>query len=123
MLDQVHCQYVPHVVALQAGQKLTVHSADDTMHNIDGHPSINPQFNVAQSHAGASRALSFQAAEIFPVKCDVHPWMQAYIAVFDNNCFAVTKDDETFEIHNVPPGSLLPGRLARNITDKLRQND
>jgi hypothetical protein len=104
VLDQVHCQYVPHVVALQIGQKLIVRSSDDTMHNIHGQPRINPAFNFAQIRVGVENVVSFKAAEIFPVQCDVHPWMNATIAVFDSSCFAVTGDDGSFEIRSVPPG-------------------
>jgi hypothetical protein len=39
-----------------------------------------------------------------PVKCDVHPWMNAYIHVLDHPYFAVTQQDGTFEIKGLPPG-------------------
>ncbi len=39
------------------------------------------------------------------MKCDVHPWMTAYIGVFDSDYFAVTAADGSFEIKGLPPGS------------------
>src|ERR1041385_8695627 len=39
-----------------------------------------------------------KAAEYFRVKCDVHPWMSAYIGVFEHPFFAVTKPDGTYTI-------------------------
>jgi hypothetical protein len=39
-----------------------------------------------------------KAAENFRVKCDVHPWMSAYIGVFEHPFFAVTKEDGTYAI-------------------------
>jgi hypothetical protein len=40
-----------------------------------------------------------------PVKCNVHPWMKAYIAVVGNPYFQVTGDDGSFTLKNVPPGT------------------
>src|SRR5438046_3184583 len=40
----------------------------------------------------------FKAAEMFRVKCDVHPWMSAYIGVFVHPYFAVSKEDGTYKI-------------------------
>ena len=37
-------------------------------------------------------------------KCDVHPWMFAYVALIEHSHFAVTKEDGTFTIKNVPAG-------------------
>ena len=36
--------------------------------------------------------------EYFRVKCDVHPWMNAWVAVIDNPYFAVTDKDGKFAL-------------------------
>jgi hypothetical protein len=41
---------------------------------------------------------------MIPVGCDVHPWMRAFISVFDHPFFTVTKEDGTFEIKGLPAG-------------------
>lgn len=104
-LDQINCQFVPHVVALRTGQTLHVSSADPTLHNVHGLCTANDAFNFALIAPGQSKDLTFSQPERFPVRCDVHPWMKAYIQVFDHPYFAVTTKDGTFEIRNVPPGS------------------
>ena len=38
------------------------------------------------------------------IKCDVHPWMKAYVSVFDHPYFSVTDDTGRYQIDNVPPG-------------------
>ena len=38
------------------------------------------------------------------VECNIHSWMDAYIGAVPHPYFAVTGNDGTFEIHNVPPG-------------------
>jgi hypothetical protein len=39
------------------------------------------------------------------VKCDVHPWMNAYIGVVNHPYFAVSANGGNFELKNVPPGT------------------
>jgi uncharacterized protein (DUF2141 family) len=38
------------------------------------------------------------------VKCEVHPWMGAWVGVLDHPFFAVTGDDGTFTIKDLPAG-------------------
>ena len=42
---------------------------------------------------------------LFKVKCDVHPWMNAYVAVMTHPYFAVTGKDGKFSIPNLPDGT------------------
>jgi hypothetical protein len=105
LLDQQGCEYHPHVVAVRTGQAITIRNSDDTLHNIHPHPTINKDFNVGQARKGMETQRSFDKQEIMiPVGCDVHPWMRSFISVVDHPYFAVTKDDGTYEIKNVPPG-------------------
>jgi hypothetical protein len=105
LLDQVNCQYVPHVAALRAGQTLHVTTSDPTIHNVHGACTANEPFNFALVTMGQSHDLVFSQPELFPVRCDVHPWMKAYVQVFSHPWFAVTDKNGHFEIKDVPPGS------------------
>ena len=105
VLDQQGCTYVPRVFGIQAGQPLEIRNSDDTLHNIHPHPTVNKDFNVGQARKGMETQRSFDKQEIMiPVGCDVHPWMRSYISVVDHPFFAVTNDDGSYEIKNVPPG-------------------
>jgi plastocyanin len=100
-IDQKGCQYVPHVLALMVGQKVLVKNDDDFLHNIHGLPQDNTGFNFGQNHDTEGKPLPAGAdktEEFYPVKCDVHPWMSARVAVFSHPFFAVTKPDGTFDI-------------------------
>ncbi|HMB96736.1 MAG TPA: hypothetical protein VKK61_11905, partial [Tepidisphaeraceae bacterium] len=105
LLDQVHCQYVPHVLGVQVGQTLTIRSSDPTMHNVHFNPQKNPARNLAMTQAGQENPVKFDYAEIIRAKCDVHPWMTAWVGVFDNPFFAITQNDGNFEIKNIPAGT------------------
>jgi plastocyanin len=104
VLDQVHCRYVPHVVGVQIGQALAVRSSDDTLHNVHYKPQRNAAANFGLTKPGAAKAVTFTVPEFVRVKCDVHPWMTAYVGVFENPFFAATGVDGTFEIRNLPAG-------------------
>ncbi len=105
-LDQKGCMYTPHVVALMAGQDLKVLNEDQTTHNIHPLPKDNREWNKSQPPGSPAIMDSFARAEVaIPVKCNVHPWMKSYVAVFKNPYFAVTGADGTFDIKNLPPGT------------------
>jgi hypothetical protein len=105
ILDQKNCRYIPHVVAMQVNQMLTIKTSDATLHNVHYNPDINTPANFGMTEPGQQRVVSFKQPEIFKVSCDVHSWMNAWIAVFDHPFFSVTTDAGTFEIKNIPPGS------------------
>jgi plastocyanin len=105
VIEQKGCTYKPHVVALQANQKIEVVNADATTHNIHPMPLNNREWNKSQP-PGLPVEESFAREEIaIPVKCNVHPWMHAYIAVFKHPYFAVTNKDGSFDLKDLPPGS------------------
>ena len=93
------------MLTIQTGQTLAVLNSDATLHNIHGLPKKNAEFNFGQPRAGMKKVMVFMKAEIFRVKCDVHPWMACYIQVFDHPFFAVTGKDGTFEITGLPNGT------------------
>lgn len=105
VIDQQGCQYKPHVVALMEGQELQIKNSDDTNHNIHFLPKKNEEINKTQPKKDMVDTVKLVAEEPFHVKCDVHPWMGAKIAVFNHPFFVVTGEDGTFEIKNVPPGN------------------
>ena len=105
-IDQKGCQYQPHVLALMTNQPLQVINSDPLTHNIHPVPKDNREWNQSQPPGAAPIDQSFARPEVaIPVKCNVHPWMKAYIAVFANPYFQVTGKDGSFDIKNVPPGT------------------
>lgn len=105
VLEQKGCQYKPHVLGLQAKQKLNVVNDDETTHNIHPSPNNNREWNMTQPH-GVPLEQTFAREEIaIPVKCNIHPWMKGYIAVFKHPFFIVSNTKGTFDLKDLPPGS------------------
>ena len=105
VIDQKGCVYAPHVQGIMAGQELLIKNSDATLHNIHGLPKINSEFNFAMPKVVKEKAIKIDKVENFiKIKCDVHPWMNSYISVFDHPFFSVTDDTGSFKIENIPPG-------------------
>ena len=106
ILDQKGCQYTPHVVGTQVGQRLEVINSDPTLHNVHAIPAANQEFNTGQPIQGMKHTHTFSTKEVMvPFKCDVHGWMRAYVGVLDHPFFAVTSADGTFSLKGLPPGT------------------
>lgn len=104
-LDQVGCMYEPYVMGVVTGQKFKVRNSDGFLHNVHATPKVNAEFNFAQVAKGQVNEKVFDKPEVLVrMKCDVHPWMFAYIGVVDHPYFAVTDKDGNYTIKNVPPG-------------------
>ena len=105
VLDQKGALYTPQIVAIQTGQKLLVKNSDPLVHNVHTKPSANPESNEVQMSGGPDLTYTFAKPEMFlKFQCDVHPWMFAWVSVFDHPYFAVSGADGKFTIKNVPPG-------------------
>ena len=103
-LDQEGCRYTPHVLGIQVGQTLEIKNSDGILHNINTQPTNNQGFNISQPVEMTTEREFSQPEVMIPVKCDVHGWMEAYIGVTEHPYAAVTGDDGSFTLENLPPG-------------------
>jgi plastocyanin len=105
-LDQKGCMYTPHVMGIMVGQAYKILNSDGVLHNIHTLPKVNPSFNKGMPPTMKETTTKFdKPEEVFHIKCDVHPWMSAYIAVFTNPFFSVTSTDGKFTISGLDPGT------------------
>lgn len=104
-IDQQGCEYHPRVLGIQTGQELIIKNSDGILHNINTQPTVNQGFNLSQP-VSMETSREFSSAEVMiPVKCDVHGWMEAYIGVQQHPYMAVSGEDGTFRLENLPPGT------------------
>lgn len=105
VLDQQGCRYNPHVFGVRAGQEIEILNSDSTLHNINAKPKVNRVFNKAMPKKGMKSRATFKKAETgIYIKCDAHPWMNAWCSVFEHPYFNVSGDSGRYELKNVPPG-------------------
>ena len=105
-IDQDGCRYHPHVLGIMVGQPLEILNTDPVLHNIKAIAKANRPFNVSQPSAGMKTTRTFAAPEVMVnLECNVHGWMRAYAGVRSDPFFAVSKDDGSFTIGGLPPGT------------------
>lgn len=95
------CVYAPRVSGIVAGQSIAITSNDEFLHNVHtfaGEVSIfnkgqpSPSTFVKHSDELAVGGVPVRDAPI-AFRCDVHPWMLAWVVVSTNPYFAVTGSD------------------------------
>jgi len=113
LLDQVGCMYEPYVMGVVTGQQFFIRNSDAELHNVHATPKFNPEFNYGQPRRGQVNRESFSKPEVFVrMKCDVHPWMFAYIGVVDHPYFAVTDTNGVFRLPvGFPAGTYTVGAM------------
>jgi Carboxypeptidase regulatory-like domain len=111
-IDQKGCRYIPHVVGVMVGQPVRFTNSDPTMHNVHMVPTVagNQTMDISQPPAGGPTTPQderrFAKPELMiPVRCNNHPWMQAFISVVSNPFYAVSDVSGRYMIKGLPPGT------------------
>lgn len=105
-LDQKGCMYEPHVFGAMVNQEIEIVNSDSTLHNVHAMPTAQKEFNLGMPIKGMKLKKKFATSEVMvKFKCDVHPWMHAYIGVLPHPFFAVSGDDGSFTIKDLPAGT------------------
>jgi plastocyanin len=106
VLDQHGCVYKPHVMGIMVGQTYRILNSDGVLHNIHTLPKVNAAFNKGMPPTLKEATTVFSKPEaVFHIKCDVHPWMSAYLAVFPHPFYSATATDGKFTISGLDPGT------------------
>ena len=102
-MDQTKCEFVPHTLAIQAGQNVRFHNSDLTFHNIrvsryEAQGKGSNIDNFGQPSKGDENVKTFNAPGIYRLECDVHRWMNAWVVVHEGIHAAVSAADGRFSI-------------------------
>jgi hypothetical protein len=103
VLDNKDCRFQPNVQAMASG-KLGVHNSDPMLHNTHGFYGRRTAFNIALPNQGQTIDVDLPRSGQVRIECDAHGWMLGWVYVVDNPYYAVTGENGTFEIAEVPPG-------------------
>lgn len=106
VVNQINCEFIPHVIVAQVGQPVEFRNSDPLLHNIRANSKQGQSFNIAQPVKGMKQVRKFNKPELgIQLRCDVHWWMTGYLHVLLHPFFAVTGDDGSFVIKDVPAGT------------------
>jgi hypothetical protein len=108
----VDCQYSPHVFALRVGQKISLKNNDRYGHNPnflffsnDLESRLQPPDQMLQ----ISPSVGEKAPT--PIRCNLHPWMQAYAVVLDHPYVGISDKVGHLKIEKLPVGKELTFRI------------
>jgi hypothetical protein len=124
VLDQKECNYVPRLQVVPLHSTLLIKSSDLILHNVHSFLNGSTVINVAvPPQKGLVLGRKLDRAGGQQLKCDVHGFMRGGIFVADNPYFAVTAEDGTFAILDVPAGTYnlntwheAAGSIAQEVT-------
>jgi hypothetical protein len=105
--DQKNCVFLSHLFAMRSTQQVKLLNSDPVGHNTNV-----LTFNQLIPAGGyLTYDPKTETPEPVPVACNVHTWMSAWLVIRNSPYFAVTKEDGSFEIANVPAGVPLEFRV------------
>lgn len=108
VMDQPACMFVPHALGMREGQVLIAKNSASIAHNYKwtGAPTTpNEGGNVLIAPNGQVVLKDFVAHRLpIKIECNIHPWMNGWVRVFNHPYFAVTDADGNFEFKDAPAG-------------------
>lgn len=104
MLNNLRCSFHPHIALVRTGQTIDIKNSDPVGHNT----KIDGRRNKFNQTIPAGETIEYQAQQTevtpAPVNCSIHTWMFGHLLVQDHPYMAVSAEDGTFEIKNLPAG-------------------
>jgi uncharacterized membrane protein/plastocyanin len=105
VMDQKGCLYAPHVIGARVGQQIIFLNSDPILHNVRTVAEENAPFAEMMPTKDMRLAKTFDKQEVMVrAKCDVHPWMAAFVGVVNHPFFAVSSAGGEFTLQNLPEG-------------------
>ena len=104
-ISQKGMVFDPHILAVLKGTTVDFTNDDTVDHNVFAPPGSATSFNLGMYGPGVKKSVTFDTLGEVPLLCIVHPEMSAFIVVLQNPYFAMTDENGSYEIKNVPPGS------------------
>lgn len=108
--------FVPDLVAITAGQKVSFPNRDPFYHNVFS-PSDLHKFDLGQYPKGETKTKRFPAVGVIDVFCNIHPEMAATILVLPNRHFIRPASDGRFRMTGLPIGRFTMYAYGRGMTE------
>lgn len=105
VMDQRGLKFIPHVLPVLVGSTVSFPNNDSVRHNVFSPSRSARRFNLGIYPAGATKHVTYDRVGVVPLLCNVHSEMSAFVVVLPNPYFAVTDDQGSFKIENIPEGT------------------
>lgn len=103
-MRQKNKDFLPHVLPVVKGSRVVFTNEDLILHHIYSTSRTDP-FEIPKYSRGKSQAQQMDHTGVVEVFCGLHPRMNAYIVVVDNDFFTMADGTGRFTLKAVPPGN------------------
>jgi plastocyanin len=101
---QKSANFSPHVLPVLVGTTVEWPNEDEILHNVFSFSEIKP-FDLGLYKSPEVKRVKFDRPGRVDVFCSIHARMSCIILVRDNPFFAPARDNGTYRIADVPPGT------------------
>ena len=117
-IRSIDTRFTPAFQVVPPASILEMSNADTVAHNTHVFSRGETVFNVALPEQGVTVRKVLKGEGIFDVRCDMHPWMKAWVFVSPSPHYAVIHEPTTVTFSDVVPGEYIvhlwqPNRQVR----------
>jgi len=104
VIDQVDKEYVPFVTPIRVGTSVKFPNKDQIRHHVY---SFSPakQFEIPLYKGTPAEPIVFDQPGPVTLGCNIHDWMTAYVFVSESPYYALTAEDGSAVVSDLPLGS------------------
>lgn len=103
IIDQKDKKFQPRVLPIVKGQEVDFYNRDKVKHNVWSLEK-NKRFDLGRYPQGEFRSVVYETPGRYKVYCNIHQEMILDVVVMENQYFAVTQEDGSFQLKDVPEG-------------------
>ncbi|HVO25278.1 MAG TPA: methylamine utilization protein [Candidatus Margulisiibacteriota bacterium] len=103
-MDQVHRQFVPHILPVEVGTLVSFPNHDQIHHHVYS-LSRTKTFEIPLYKGETAPPIRFDQVGAVKLGCNIHDWMSGVILVVPTPYFATTDEHGAFTLRGVPPGT------------------
>ena len=103
VMDQRGMEFVPHVLPVQTGTRVSFPNHDNIFHHVYSF-SAAKTFELPLYKGKPASPVVFDKPGVVTLGCNIHDWMLGYIVVLETPYFAVTGVDGAASLRGLPPG-------------------
>ena len=104
VLNQVECEFAPHVVVVPPGGRLSFRNSDTMLHNIRVFRDQDRLVEEWQPPHTEGLLVSLPSPGRYLIRCGVHSWMYAWVVAAEHRYYAVTDSTGSFRLPEIPVG-------------------
>ncbi|HVT28548.1 MAG TPA: hypothetical protein VHE81_11095 [Lacipirellulaceae bacterium] len=104
VLDNKGCSFTPHIALVRVGQELKIENSDPPPVSHNTNISLLAFNPIVPPGGSAEVKVTKDSPLPSPVQCNIHTWMKGYLLAQSHPYMAVSGNDGSFEIKDIPAG-------------------